>query len=183
VPRAARGRARGAARRRAHPRGRRTGCRRALAAARARASRRARRPTPAPAAGADAPSAPRPARAGPYEHNGVPLRRVNASYVIATSTKVDVSKVQDINTIDEAVFSAKADKKAKAVGKSLEKFQALQAAGKKSGAPSEERAALQKKVDGAIVLSKDKKEADEVAKYLKARFSLTNNDRPHAMKF
>lgn len=136
-----------------------------------------------PAAPSRARPPPPPVRAGPYEHNGVPLRRVNASYVIATSTKVDVSKVQDINTIDEAAFSAKAEKKEKDVGKSADKFAQLQATGKKSGAPSAERAELQKKVDGAIVLSKDKKEAEEVAKYLKSRFSLTNNDKPHAMKF
>jgi len=37
---------------------------------------------------------------GPFKINGVPLRRVNARYVIATSTKVDLSGL-DSSTLDK----------------------------------------------------------------------------------
>lgn len=52
---------------------------------------------------------------GPFKANGVPLRRVNARYVIATSQKIDVSGV-DTAVIDkvsqEGYFTKdKADKK------------------------------------------------------------------------
>merc|ERR1711982_277154 len=52
---------------------------------------------------------------GPYKLNGVPLRRVNQAYVIATSTSVDVSKVNVPENVDDAYF--KAPKKAKKAGK------------------------------------------------------------------
>lgn len=41
---------------------------------------------------------------GPYSVNGVPVRRVNQAYVIATSTKVDVSGV-DSSKINDHFFS------------------------------------------------------------------------------
>lgn len=39
---------------------------------------------------------------GPYAINGVPLRRVNPAYVIATSTKVSLNGVQA--NVDDAFF-------------------------------------------------------------------------------
>ena len=40
---------------------------------------------------------------GPYKINGVPLRRANHAYVIATSQKVDVSGVS-VDDIDDEFF-------------------------------------------------------------------------------
>ena len=45
---------------------------------------------------------------GPYKINGVPLRRVNQAYVIATSTKIDVSNV-DVSAITDEYFSRAKD--------------------------------------------------------------------------
>jgi large subunit ribosomal protein L6e len=51
--------------------------------------------------------------AGPYKVNGVPLRRVNQSYVIATSTKVNLEGLE-LPAIDDAYFAKeKAAKKSK----------------------------------------------------------------------
>merc|ERR1712187_216713 len=44
---------------------------------------------------------------GPYAVNGVPLRRVNQKFCIATSTKVDV-KGADVAKIDDAYFAREA---------------------------------------------------------------------------
>lgn len=108
---------------------------------------------------------------GPFKINGVPLRRVNQAYVIATSTKVDVSKV-DVSNVDDAFF-ARAEKK-----KGSGEFLAEEAT---KGQVSAERKAAQKKVDAALLPVI--KKVPNLGSYLNARFSLTRNMKPHQLKF
>ncbi len=108
---------------------------------------------------------------GPYKVNGVPLRRVNASYVIATSTKVDVSKV-DVSSINDAYF-------ARSKSSEDEEFFANDAP--KPAIVSDERKADQVKVDGALLTAVEA--VPLLREYLTARFSLSKNDKPHKMVF
>merc|ERR1719276_833278 len=108
---------------------------------------------------------------GPYKINGVPLRRVNQAYVIATSTKVDVSGV-DVSSFTDAYF---------AKGKDEEQVEFFANDEAKPAVVSDERKADQKKVDGELLKAV---EAVPMLKgYLNARFTLTKNDRPHKMLF
>ncbi|KAH6678332.1 putative 60S ribosomal protein L6-B [Halenospora varia] len=114
---------------------------------------------------------------GPFKVNGVPLRRVNARYVIATSHKVDLSGI-DQKKVDEVAsekyFAAeKGDKK-----KGEEAF-FKQGEKPEKKKPSSSRAADQKAVDKAL-LATIKKEP-MLTSYLGSTFSLRKGDRPHEM--
>ncbi|CCU81952.1 unnamed protein product [Blumeria hordei] len=114
---------------------------------------------------------------GPFKVNGVPLRRVNARYVIATSYKINLAGV-DQKKIDEV---------------SGDKYFALEKGEKKKGEeaffkqgekpekkkPSSSRAADQKAVDKTL-LATIKKEPFLIG-YLGSTFSLRKGDRPHEM--
>jgi large subunit ribosomal protein L6e len=110
---------------------------------------------------------------GPYKINGVPLRRVNQAYVIATTTKVDVSKV-DSSNINDAFF-------AKSIQNRAENADSFFTVGKSSVTVSDARKAAQKSVDASILAAVAK--VEYLSGYLGARFSLTKNDKPHLMKF
>ena len=124
---------------------------------------------------------------GPRAINGVPLRRVNQAYVIATSTSIDAGAVKAVApvvaTITDKVFARgeKADKaaakKSLRTQKTAEGFMALQSAAVKE--VSAERKALQESVDAKLGV----KEGSVLAKYLYARFSLSKGSKPHAMSF
>ena len=102
----------------------------------------------------------------------MPLRRVNQSYVIATSTKVSIGAVD--GKIDDSFFGkAKMSKSQKKKSKEADFF----AEGAAAPVISAERKAAQEKVDAGIKLDATMK------KYLKAKFSLSKHQAPHAMKF
>ena len=101
--------------------------------------------------------------------NGVPVRRVNPAYVIATSTTVDVSKVNSSKFNDD-YFGRKETA-------SKDGEDGFFDAATSKAVVSDERKADQKAVDAAIKLS------DDMKAYLASRFSLKKGDRPHEMVF
>ena len=96
---------------------------------------------------------------GPYNVNGVPLRRVNQRYVIATSTKVSLDGV-DASKVDDSFFSREKDGEGK-----------INAAKK----------AAQEAIDNKLKANVEKVEL--LKGFLSARFRLRKADKPHLMKF
>jgi large subunit ribosomal protein L6e len=111
---------------------------------------------------------------GPYKINGVPLRRVNQAYVIATSTTVDVTGV-DVATFSDEYFARSKD----APKEAEEEFFAGDAP--KPAVVSDQRKLDQKKVDDVLLEAVGAVPMLEA--YLAAQFSLSANDKPHLMKF
>lgn len=110
----------------------------------------------------------------------MPLRRVNARYVIATSTTVPLSGL-DKSTVekvsDDKYFVR--DKKADKAGSEEAFFKQGEKPEKKEVGKS--RAEDQKSVDKAL-LAAIKKEPF-LQSYLASNFSLRKGDRPHEMVF
>ena len=112
---------------------------------------------------------------GPHKINGVPLKRVNQVYTLSTSTKVNVAGF-DVSKVEDALFT-RDNKTKKADAK------AFFAEGAKKKAVNAERASLQKSVDAALIKNIKDTKNPLLGKYIAARFSLTKNDKPHAMRF
>lgn len=111
---------------------------------------------------------------GPFKINGVPLRRVNQAYVIATSTKVDISKV-NVEKFDDKYFAKEVQKKKKGEG---EFFEAEKE--EKKDLPQEKKDD-QKAVDASLIASIEG--VPELKVYLAARFSLKSGMKPHELVF
>jgi len=113
---------------------------------------------------------------GPQKLNGVSLRRVNQIYVIATSTKLDLSSTKFDNLDDKNFKRVRPDKK------NAEKD--IFDSKKEKPQLSDERRKAQLDVDSAV-LSAIKANADSrlLRSYLKSRFQLWNGVLPHKLKF
>jgi len=117
---------------------------------------------------------------GPHKVNGVPVKRVNQVYTMTTSTKVDLTGV-DSSKVTDATF-------ARAHRNQGYRNKANFGDAKVANQVTPERVAIQKSIDSAIIANLKKSAAKgpsavQVSSYLAARFSLSKNDKPHAMKF
>jgi len=116
---------------------------------------------------------------GPFKVNGVPLRRVNARYVIATSQKVDLAGVDQKKVEEVAQPKYFTAEKAKEKAGEEAFFKQGERAQKKEVSSS--RAADQKAIDKALLANI--KKVDMLASYLASSFSLRKGDKPHEMKW
>merc|ERR1712168_86780 len=109
---------------------------------------------------------------GPYKVNGVPLRCVPQSYVIATQMKIDVSKLSIPETVTETMFERTKKEK-----KSTEMFEDTDS----KYAPTEERKAAQQAVDDQLL--PEISNVDHLRKYMQSLFTLRKGQYPHEMAF
>merc|ERR1712107_770516 len=99
---------------------------------------------------------------GPHKVNGVPLRRVNQRFMLATST----TKKEDGD-----ISEAKKEERAKKIEELKEKREAER---------KSDQATVDKQVMAALAKNEEGK---SLKKYLKASFSLRKGQFPHKMAF
>ncbi len=112
---------------------------------------------------------------GPYQCNGVPLRRMNQVYVIATQTKIDVSEVKLPERLNDAYFKRQSLSKPKhgegeIFDTAVEKYSV-----------SDVRKEDQKIVDAQLLTAM--KASPYMKGYLRTKFTLQTGDYPHSMVF
>merc|ERR1712048_1320072 len=108
---------------------------------------------------------------GPYKLNGVPLRRLNQAYAIATSTKVQGVTADMAKDITDADFQKKKTKKNK---------KKTDEGSDKQELPEEFKQKV-KSMDAKLMPLVAK--TDLLDGYLKTTFSLGKGQYPHQMKF
>ncbi|XP_047501112.1 60S ribosomal protein L6-like isoform X2 [Penaeus chinensis] len=115
---------------------------------------------------------------GPFKINACPLRRVNQIYLIATATKLDVSKVEIPKHINDRYFRRGKTVRSKKeegdiFGQKTEKYVA-----------SEQRKKDQEALDAQLISAiKEREDKKMFFGYLGSYFGLRNRMYPHIMKF
>lgn len=116
---------------------------------------------------------------GPFCLNACPMRRISQNYVIATSTKLDISGVKIPDNINDGYFkrAKKTRRKAKGDGD-------IFTVKKEQYQVNDQRKSDQKTMDKAIVgVIKKHPEHKMLFKYLVTMFGLRSSQFPHRMKF
>ncbi|XP_074029513.1 large ribosomal subunit protein eL6 [Leptinotarsa decemlineata] len=115
---------------------------------------------------------------GPFTINACPLRRISQRYVIATQTKVDVSKVEIPAKINDEYFARKREKRAKKEEGDI--FQTKKEGYKVSDERKQDQEQLDKQILEAIRGHPDRK---VLKAYLSAMWGLRSSQYPHRLKF
>jgi len=114
---------------------------------------------------------------GPFKINGVPLRRVNQAYAIATSTKIDLGDFKVDEKINDAYFA-----RSRAHGKRTAEEEFFEGGKpKQKEALPESKTGDQKAVDTAIITAV--KKTENLEKYLRASWGLSKGQFPHQLVF
>jgi len=111
---------------------------------------------------------------GPFKLNGVPIRRVNQAYVIATSTKVDISTV-DVSKFTDKYFAKEIVRKKKTESEFFE-----------ADKEDKKTLPLEKKEDQKVLdteVLKALESVPDLKQYLSSRFSLRSGMKPHELVF
>jgi len=120
---------------------------------------------------------------GPYKLNGVPLRRVNQAYVIATTYRLPLMhKIPE--KITDRTF--KKEKKKKTKKTEADFFSQKEGEKPKKGKKSKQSTPASRKQDQKTVdapLIKSIKKVPLLKHYMASRFSLARRQYPHLMKF
>ncbi len=113
---------------------------------------------------------------GPYKVNGVPLKRVNQAYVIATKTKATVGAIPGLDKINDEFFTSRV-----AVKRGTKASDFFEDPKKKKERITDVRRNTQNTVDTEVL--KSVKAIPQLREYLQNRFALKNGDKPHLMNF
>merc|ERR1712055_52689 len=116
---------------------------------------------------------------GPFWLNHVPLRRVNQNYLMATKTKIDISKVKIPEHVTDEYF-----KRAKSKPKNKKDDGEIFTSKKKKYQPSIQRKHDTIVVDRQVMKAVNKSGMGKaLVQYLCSKFGLQNHQYPHEMKF